>query len=139
MDIVSISTFRNSLLALCKRTEYGYGSCPIDICNELSGKSYDDVSAMSFLVREIGNVKIIKLRLQNSRQNLSKADGFRLIILCNAKYNEVALLTIYPKRGKYAKMDLGLEEYKQLLKEYGEEKKNNSLVEHNIKEALAQV
>lgn len=94
---------------------------------------------MNFLVREIGNLRIIKLRIQNSEQNLSKADGYRLIVLCNKKYDEVVLLKVYPKRGKHGKSDLSKSEYKQLLKLYGEEKKATALVPHNLENALEEI
>jgi hypothetical protein len=139
LQIVSTSTFRDSLKLICKRPENGYSSCCHDICDELINKSIDDVFVMNFLIREIGEIRIIKIRIQNSEQNLSKANGFRLIVLCNKKYDEVTLLKVYPKRGKYGQSDLQKSEYKFLLKSYAEEKKAKNLVVHNINNVLEEV
>lgn len=139
MQIVSTSTFRQSLKIISKRPEHGYASCCKDICDELQGKSFDDIFVMNFLVKEIGQLRIIKIRVQNSEQKLSRADGFRLIVLCNRKYDETVLLKVYPKRGRHGQADIPKREYKELLQIYAEEKKSSSLVIHNLKKELEEI
>lgn len=80
-----------------------------------------------------------KLRVQNSFQNLSSADGFRLVICCNAKYRTVTFLNVYAKRGKLALLDQPKEEYKRQLKVYLEDLKGKKLVQHDIANALSEM
>jgi len=87
----------------------------------------------------ISSFREAKVRLQNSEQNLSSAQGFRLIILCNKKYHYVALLKLYPKRGKYSKSDLTKHEYKELLTIYSNELKAKSTKVHDINNELKEV
>lgn len=133
----SISTFRNSLAAICKKNSDGYASCPSDICDELRDLSFEDVWAHNYLIRELGDVRVIKLRIQNSIQTLCKASGFRLIILCNKKNKSITLLNIYPKRGKHARVDQDKSEYKEQLRTYKEEA--SSLNQHDLSKQLESV
>src|SRR6187549_1655557 len=122
---------------LTKREDSGYKSCGTDICNELKAASFDDIFNRHFLIRQTGEIRVIKLRIQNSDQNLSSAAGYRLIIICNPKHDHVALLEIYPKKGKYSKTDLTKHEYKDIVNSYGNELKKNELIKHDIHDSLA--
>jgi hypothetical protein len=128
----SISIFRDSLNNLCRKERYGYQSCKKDVCDLLKEYSFEDIRDMNFRLRDLDSIRLIKLRVQNSFQNLSKSDGFRLIICCNKKYETVTFLNIYPKRGKLAQIDQSKEEYKSQLRNYFSEFKNDELVQHNI-------
>ncbi|GAA4328084.1 hypothetical protein [Flaviaesturariibacter amylovorans] len=86
-----------------------------------------------------GAVALIKIRVQNSKQNLSGADGFRLIVRCDTAANEVALLHMYPKRGKLGMLDMPSGEAKRLVKEYMSEKAAGKLVKHNFAQELAEL
>jgi hypothetical protein len=139
VQVISTSSFREAKKLLTKRRENGYSSCPKDICDALKDLDFDSIFNLHFLVREIGEVRVIKLRLKNSDQNLSSAQGFRLIILCNKRYRHVALLKIYPKRGKYSKSDLTKHEYKELLTIYRNELKDGSVKELDVKNELVEI
>jgi hypothetical protein len=139
LNFVSISTFRNSCSLITKRAENGYGSCKKDICNELKDLTFDNIASRHYLVKQIGHLRVIKLRIQNSDQNISSAAGYRLIIICNSKYDHIAFLEIYPKKGKYSKSDLTKTEYKNILNTYGNELKNGTLVPHNINKELEEI
>ncbi len=91
---------------------------------------------MNFRVKDLDNIRLIKIRVQNSLQNLSSADGFRLIVCCNKKYRTVAFLNIYPKRGKLGQLDQSKEEFKRQLKIYLSAFQNNQLVQHDIHKEL---
>jgi hypothetical protein len=136
LTIVSSSSFRASFQILSKRIDSGYNSCSTDICNELSNLTFDDISNKNYLVRQMGDLKVIKLRIQNSALGLSSAAGYRLIVICNKKQDHVALLEIYPKKGKYSKSDLRKDEYKEILNTYGTELRAKTLIKHNIKKNL---
>lgn len=132
----SIFKFRNSLETLCRREKDGYWSCKKDICFLLKELSFDDIWEINFRVKYLDNIRVIKIRIQNSFQNLSSADGFRLIVCCNRKYQSVVFLNIYPKRGKLGQLDQSKEEFKQQLKTYLVASQNKQLVQHNINEEL---
>jgi hypothetical protein len=136
LEFVSTSTFRESLKLLMKRDDSGYKSCCTDLCNELKNASFDDIYSRHFLVRESGDIRIIKLRIQNSYLNVSSAAGYRLIILCNRKIGHIAFLEIYPKKGKHSKSNLTKYEFKDIVNKYGAELKAGQLVAHDINNEL---
>lgn len=132
----SISTFRNSIEQLCRKEKNGYHQCRKDICNLLKDLSFDDIWEKKYLIRDLDSIRVIKIRIPNSFQNLSSADGFRLITCCNKKHKTVNLLNIYPKRGKLALMDQSSEDYKIQLKDYLNSYKEGKMVEHDILKEL---
>lgn len=132
----SISTFRDSLERLCRREKDGYQSCKKDICDLLKEQSFDDIWEMNFRVRDLDNIRVIKIRVQNSSQNLSSADGFRLIVCCNKKLQTVVFLNIYPKRGKLGQLDQSKEEFKRQLKTFLSAQQNKELIEHDVNKEL---
>jgi hypothetical protein len=132
----SISTFRNSLENICRREKYGYHTCKKDICELLKKFSFEDIWEMNFRVRDLDNIRVIKIRVQNSLQNLSSSDGFRVIICCNKNHKTITFLNLYPKRGKLGQLDQSKEEYKQQLKIYLQAFKDKQLVQHNIEKNL---
>jgi hypothetical protein len=127
--LVSTSNFRSAIELLTKRTDSGYANCIEDILNEFRGHSFEDIYNRHFLVREMGNVQVIKLRIQNSELGYSSAAGYRLIVLCNTNKNHIALLTIYPKKGKHSRGDITKFEYKELANTYAKELKSEYLRE----------
>ena len=132
----SISTFRTSLENLCRKEKNGYQSCKKDVCDLLKGLTFDDIWELNYRVKDLDNIRIIKIRIQNSFQNLSSADGFRLIVCCNRKYQTVAFLNIYPKRGKLSQFDQSKEEFKRQLKTYLSAFQDKQLIDHDINNEL---
>ena len=119
--------FRQSLHLLTKRQDAGYKDCEIDIISQLKGYSFEDINAMHFLMRSSGNCRLIKIRIGNSTLKISASGGYRLIVICNSEYQHIALLNIYPKRGKHSKSDLTPSEVKDLVRNYWNEVKGNRL------------
>lgn len=136
MDFFAISFFKNALDSLCKKERWLYTSCKKDICEALKDLSFADIIQKGDKLREEGDVKVLKIRMKNSLQNLSSKDGFRLILLCNRKYNSVTLLNIYPKRGKMAKENQSPLETTMQLKIYIEEFNNQLLIKLDINDHL---
>lgn len=132
----SISTFRNAVDNLTRRDKYGYQSCKKDICDALKDYSFEEIWELNYRVRDLDSIRVIKIRIQNSFQNLSSSDGFRLIVCCNKKHQTVVFLNIYPKRGKLGQLDQTKEAYKQQLKNYLLSSQNNQMVKHNIYKEL---
>lgn len=135
----SITTFRNSIGRACRKEKDGYHSCRKDICGLLKDHSFDEIWSMKYLVRDLDNIRVIKIRVQNSLQNLSSSDGFRLIVCCNKKYQSVTFLNIYPKRGKHGQLDQSKDEFKRQLQSYLTSFKNNELVQHDITKELEEI
>lgn len=128
----SILTFRNSLESLCRKEKNGYHSCKKDICDLLKNLSFDEIWEMNFRIRDMNSIRVIKIRVQNSFQNLSSSDGFRLIVCCNNKYKTVAFLNIYAKRGKLGMLNQSKEESVRQLKIYLSDLKDDILIKHDI-------
>lgn len=128
----STTTFCDAVENLCSKAKNGYHLCQEDINSFFRNLSFDDIWSLKVLIKDSGNIRVIKVRLPNSHQNLSSADGFRLIICCNRKYSTVTFLNIYPKRGKLAMLDQPKSEYKRQLNEYGEEFSKGQLLEYTI-------
>ena len=61
---------------------------------------------------------IIKLRLPDKKQRLSKKDGYRLIYLVSKQADDVTFLTIYPKNGPSQLISVTKDELKGLLSQY---------------------
>ncbi|HKZ66256.1 MAG TPA: hypothetical protein VJ111_07870 [Chitinophagaceae bacterium] len=125
--IFCTSSFRTSIDQLTKRGSNGYSSCHADLCNSLKNLSFDDFYSLSTNIREMGLVRVLKVRIPNSNQSLGSSAGYRCILLCNNVANHIAFLTIYPKRGKYGKPNISTYELKVLLKEYALEFKNATM------------
>ena len=61
---------------------------------------------------------VIKLRLPDHRQRLSKANGYRLIYMASLVKERVVFLDVYPKRGPMQQLDIPRDELMLLLGEY---------------------
>jgi hypothetical protein len=138
VDIVSTSTFRKSKNLLIKRPENGYSTCCKDICDALNNLTFDDIYQLHHLIKQSGEIRVIKVRIKNSQLNLSSSAGFRLIIVCNKKHDHVALLKIYPKKGKYGQSDLRPFESQELFKTYASELSSGVLIKHDIRNNLVE-
>jgi len=136
LSFCSISTFRESLQQLCKKEKAGYQGCKNDICSFFKDHPFDEIWEMKTLLKDMNNLRLIKLRLKNSSQNLSAADGYRLVICCNRKYQTIAFLNIFPKRGKLGRLDQTTEEYKNQLETYLSALKTHDLIFHDIRKEL---
>ena len=122
------SDFVNSLKKLQKKPKAGYSSCKEDIRYVLGERSFDEIWELRDQIKDYTPSKrLIKLRVPNSGQNLSKRDGFRLFMLLDKDKELITFLYVYPKRGKYARTNITDQERENLAKTYFEEFKNNSL------------
>lgn len=70
---------------------------------------------------------VIKLRLPDKRQRLSKKDGYRLIYLVSKINETVVFLDVYPKNGPLQQLSISDSALKQLLSDFVEETQNNVL------------
>ena len=85
---------------------------------------------------EIGTVNwppylvIIKLRLPDKKQRLSRKDGYRLIYLVSKTDEIVVFLDIYPKNGPLQQLDIANGELKFLVKQFVDEAQLNILEDY---------
>ncbi len=75
---------------------------------------------------------VIKLRLPDKKQRLSKKDGYRLIYLVSKTTENVVFLEIYPKNGPSQQLDISDNDLAMLLDEFTIETKEQSLVEFSM-------
>ena len=73
---------------------------------------------------------IIKLRLPDKEQHLSRKDGYRLIYLVSKTDEIVVFLDIYPKNGPLQQLDIANGELKFLVKQFVDEAQLNILEDY---------
>ena len=110
-----------------------------DICKALLSMEPNIIRDTNDRIKQFEDFRVVKLRLPNSGQHLSRPDGFRLIYYVSLISDDVALLRIYPKRGPQGIVDLVDEEYDRLLVEMVTENNNKTLHQVDIKKSLAEL
>lgn len=139
MKFYTSSTFRQNLEGLMKKTREGYMSVVKDICNAVKDMPDNVLRDTNDRVRQLQDYRIVKLRLPNSGQNLSKSNGFRLIYWVSLLTDEVVLLSVYPKRGPQSAVDLVDSEYARLLDEMTQESLAQALHQVDIGNSLVEL
>ena len=139
MKFYSSSTFRQNLGSLTKKAREGYMSVVKDICNAVKDMSDDILRDTNDRVRQLQDFRIVKLRLPNSGQNLSKSNGFRLIYWVSLLTDDMVLLSVYPKRGPQSAVDLVDSEYARLLDEMTQESLAHALHQVDITNGLMEL
>lgn len=127
MKFYTTTTFRKNISDLTKRAKDGYQTVLTDIRKALSSMPDNILRDTNDRVLQTEQFRIIKLRLPNEGQSLSKSNGFRLIYLALLSKDEVTLLSVYPKRGPQGKVSIDKNEIQRLILEYITECSNNSL------------
>ena len=75
----TISSFRTRLAALLKVKRKVYANVEIEIRREFAGKPIEQIRQNNDMILLEGDLVVIKLRLPDKKQHLSRKDGFRLI------------------------------------------------------------
>lgn len=114
----SITSFRKRLAELLKVRRNVYCGVVNEIKNEFQNKSINDIRQNRDMILAEGELVVIKLRLPDKRQRLSRKDAYRLIYLVSKKEEIVVFLDIYPKNGPLQKINLSNNELKSLLQEF---------------------
>lgn len=139
MIFYTSSTFRILLANLTKKPREGYMSVVKDICEAVSQMPDNILRDTNDRVRQLPDYRIVKLRLPNSDQHLSKSNGFRLIYWVSLFADEVVFLSIYPKRGPQCSVDLVDTEYGRLVEEMAEQSNSGTLHQVDINNLLAEL
>ncbi|MCD8302636.1 MAG: hypothetical protein LUC44_06410 [Prevotellaceae bacterium] len=114
----SVSTFRRRLAALLKVRRNVYTGVSNELNREFADKPIDRIRQNNDMILIESDLVVIKLRLPDKRQRLSKKDGFRLIYLVSKVDDLVVFLDIYPKNGPLQQLDIDDAELKRLIAEF---------------------
>ena len=136
---ISISSFRLALDALLKVKRGVNAGVPTEICKAFQNVTIDDIRVNRDMILMDNDFVVVKLRLPDKKQRLSKADGYRLVYMVMKNVPVVALLTIYPKRGPMQKLDLEDGELSELVKIFTIEANNRQIVIHDINNNLKEL
>lgn len=128
----TISSFRSRLAALLKVKRKVYANVEVEIRSEFAGKPIEQIRQNNDMILLEGDLVVIKLRLPDKKQHLSRKDGFRLIYLVSKTDEIVVFLDVYPKNGPLQQLDIADNDLKLLLKKYIEEAQSNNLLDYAI-------
>ena len=72
---------------------------------------------------------VIKLRLPDKKQRLSKKDGYRLIYLVSKRTDNVVFLDVYPKNGPSQQLNISDDNLAVLLDQFALEANEGLLID----------
>ena len=127
LSFKTISSFRKRLDNLLKARRNVYSGVTNEVKKELGNSSIEQIRMNRDMILMEDDLLIIKLRLPDKKQRLSKKDGFRLIYLVSKVNNFVTFLDIYPKNGSLQQLDIDEKEVKRLIGEFVAEGEKNLL------------
>lgn len=139
VNFASVTTFRTRLAALLKVKRGVYAAVPDEICIAFKDATIEQIRQNRDMVLLNNDAVVIKLRLPDKRQHLSKADGYRLIYLVLKEKSVVVLLDVYPKRGPSQQLDIDDNEIARLIEEFYVELDFGVLVAHDINDSLKEI
>lgn len=143
MKYFATSIFLEEKENLCKKKKNNYHCLPHEIC-KVFGKNttYDTVLQLSDTVSKVEETHtkiILKTRFKNSLMQEGKSGGFRLISILDIVNNTWTFISVYPKKGAFAKTDLTKSQYEAAIIAYREESLSGTLVELDIEDNLSEI
>lgn len=139
VNFASVTTFRLRFSALLKVKRGVYAAVPDEICIAFKNATIEQIRQNRDMVLLNNDAVVIKLRLPDKKQHLSKADGYRLIYLVLKEKSVVILLDVYPKRGPSQQLDIDDNEIARLVEEFYVELDSGVLVAHDINDRLKEI
>ncbi len=139
IQFVSITSFRIRMAALLKVKRGVYAGVVSEICQAFKNATIEQIRQNRDMILMNNDAVVIKLRMPDKKQKLSKADGYRLIYLVMKQIPLVVLLDIYPKRGPSQQLDIEDNEINRLVMEFITELKAGKLTLHDIKDNLKEI
>lgn len=136
---VSVSTFRKRIVELLKVKRGVYGGVTNEICQAFKDATIEQIRQNRDMILLNNDAAVIKLRMPDKKQHLSKADGYRLIYMVMKQSPLVVLLDVYPKRGPSQQLDIEDNETARLVMEFVTELQANLLVMHDINDNLKSI
>lgn len=126
----TISSFRLRLANLLKVRRKVYANVENEIRREFTDKPIEQIRQNNDMILLEGDLIIIKLRLPDKKQHLSRKDGFRMIYMASKTDEIVVFLDIYPKNGPLQQLDIADNELKDLVKQFISEAQSNTLEDY---------
>ena len=128
----TISSFRSRLSGLLKVRRMVYANVGNEIRHEFTGQPIEQIRQNNDMILLEADLIVIKLRLPDRKQRLSRRDGFRLIYLVSKTDEVVVFLDIYPKNGPLQQLDITDEDLKFLISQFIGEAQSNLLEDYPI-------
>ena len=131
-EFFSISIFRSDLANLMKVRKNVYGGIVSEIEKEFRGKSISEIRQNRDMILMEEDAVLIKLRLPDKKQRLSKKDGYRLLYLVAKERDVVTFLSVYPKNGPAQKLSVSIDELKHILKVFVSESIEGKILPYQL-------
>lgn len=128
----AISTFHKRIDALLKVRRGVYAGVVDEMKREFNEQSIEQIRQNRDMILMEGDMVIIKLRLPDKVQRLSRKDGYRLIYLVSKVQSLVVFLDIYPKNGPMQRLDISNDDLKRLIMEFVTETEDNLLQDYPL-------
>lgn len=132
ISFFTTSGFRLQLKSLLGIRKGVYRGVTEEISKEFKNKEIDEIRNNRDMILMQEDAIVIKLRLPDKKQRLSKRDGYRLIYLVSKKKENVVFLSVYPKNGPSQKLDITECELKDMLTQFISEARENLLEKFDI-------
>ena len=129
---LTISYFRNRIESLLKIKRGVYKNVCNEISREFNAKSIEEIRNNRDMILLTDDDIVIKLRLPDKKQRLSKKDGYRLIYLVSKISETVVFLDIYPKNGPSQQLDISDNDLARMLELFADEEQRHTLIEYEI-------
>lgn len=128
----AIGSFRSRLADLLKVRRKVYANVESEIKREFTDKTIEQIRQNNDMILLEGDLIVIKLRLPDRKQHLSRKDGFRLIYLVSKIDDIVVFLDIYPKNGPLQQLDIADDDLKILIKQFISEAQSGILEDYLV-------
>lgn len=114
----TITSFRKRLNNLLNIRRNVYSGVVNEIKKELGDAPIEQIRLNRDMILLEDDLIVIKLRLPDKKQKLSRKDAYRLIYLVSKVTDVVVFLDIYPKNGPLQQLDIDDKEVKRLITEF---------------------
>ena len=140
MKFFCTNNFLENIQKLCKKKKDNYYTVKEDISIEYKDINNIEEAIMKGVpvseVKEGDKKVILKTRYKNSAMKEGKSGGFRSYSVADTETENLTLLSVYPKKGKFGKSDLSAREIEIALGEYIEQEESKTLTELDINNNL---
>lgn len=127
IKFLTSSTFRKSIESMLKVKRGVYAGVESEIRDSFKGQTLKEIQNNRDVILMRTDSVVIKLRIQDRKNHLSKSNGFRLIYMAYKEVEQVVMMDIYPKRGPLQKLDISDAELDRLIDEVDQEYTDNVL------------
>ena len=112
---LTTSSFRDKLSELLKVRKGVYSGIEYEIYKAFQDISIETIRNNRDMILLEADSIVVKLRLPDKKQKISRKDGYRLIYLASKQEEIVVFLTVYPKNGPLQQLSVSKDSLKELL------------------------